>query len=101
MPSFPTSPARPEPRPAPVDDIARARHPGFESLRSCYIMGQRQGASPMQHRRIGRSGFQWVLAFTLAVLAMGLSHAAELEGAKHRHVRYRHYLHAIVLQPER
>src|SRR5713101_3297605 len=36
----------------------------------------------MQHRRIGRSGFQWVLAFTLAVVGMGLSHAAELE----RHV---------------
>jgi|GEM_PF-724713 len=55
----------------------------------------------MQHRRIGRAGFQWALAFTLAVLAMGLSHAAELEGAKARHVHYRHYRHAIVLPPER
>ena len=53
----------------------------------------------MQHRRIGRSGFQWVLAFTLAVLGMGLSHAAELERhvVRHRHVAY----HAIVLPPER
>ncbi len=54
----------------------------------------------MQHRRIGRSGFQWVLAFTLAVVGMGLSHAAELERhvVRHRHVAYRH---AIVLPPER
>lgn len=56
----------------------------------------------MQHRRIGQSAFQWVLAFTLAVLGMGLSHAAELEGAKQRHlVRHRAYRHAIVLPPER
>ena len=55
----------------------------------------------MQHRRIGQSAFQWVLAFTLAVLGMGLSHAAELEGAKERHVRHRAYRHAIVLPPER
>ena len=56
----------------------------------------------MQHRRIGRSAFQWVLGFTLAVLGMGLSHAAELEGAKERHaVRHRAYRHAIVLPPER
>ena len=58
----------------------------------------------MQHRRIGQSAFPWVLAFTLAVLGMGLSHAAELEGAKERHaVRHRHvvYRHAIVLPPER
>ena len=99
MPSFPTSPARPEPRLAPVDDVARARHPGFEKPEPCYIMPARQGASPMQHRRIGRSGFQWALAFTLAVLGMGLSHAAELERhvVRHRHVAY----HAIVLPPER
>ncbi len=56
----------------------------------------------MQHRRIGQSAFQWVLAFTLAVLGMGLSHAAEIEGAKERHVvRHRAYRHAIVLPPER
>ncbi len=54
----------------------------------------------MQHRRIGRSGFQWVLAFTLAVVGMGLSHAAELERHVVRHHRHV-YRHAIVLPPER